>query len=611
MAVDYSIRARLQRLFSNDVVIANVGGKKLKVVDMNQLQSYKSLNNDPLLDKFTKLHTQTAYRLGSMPGTSGIRHMLFADYEQMDQDPIIASALDIVSDECCLRNEYGNILTIKSTDENIKNILHNLFYDIMNIEFNLWPWTRNVLKYGDFYLHLKINEDFGVYNVVPYSPYNIIREEGFDPENPNKVKFKLDFVTNQGSTYASGFGQQGPSFENFEIAHFRLLADTNYLPYGRSYIEPARKVWKQLTLVEDAMMLHRIMRAPERRIFYVNVGNIPPAEVDTFMAKMMNKVKKVPYQNPETGDYNLRFNMMNMLEDFYIPVRNGDSTTKIDTLKGLEYNGTEDVNYYKDKMLSALKIPKSFLGYEADMSGKGTLAAQDVRFARTIEHIQKIMLSELRKIALIHLYVQGFSGEDLVNFDIALTTPSIIFEQEKVALWKEKVSLAKDTLEANLAPRNFIYDNIFNLSDENKSEFADQLVEDAKFKFRIKQIEEEGNDPEVSGETYGTPHDLASMYSNNNNRNKPDNVPVGYEDSELGRPKEKSSIYGTEKSQYGDDAIGKKGYKDISTPDPVSPYGDRNVMEMLKNNSKLSSLSSKNKTRYKRNLLSEENIKIE
>lgn len=605
--VDYSLKSRLQRLFSNDVVITNAGGKKLKVMDINRLQSYKNINNDPLLDRFTKLHTQTSYRLGSLPGTSGIRHTLFADYEQMDQDPIISAALDIISDECCLRNEYSQVLTLKSSDENIKNILHNLFYDIMNIEFNLWPWTRNILKYGDFFLHMKINEEFGVYNITPYSPYNIIREEGYDPKNPNAVRFKLDFVSNQGSTYSSGFGVADNVFDNFEIAHFRLLADTNYLPYGRSYIEPARKVWKQLVLVEDAMMLHRIMRAPERRIFYVNVGNIPPAEVDNYMNKIMNKAKKVPYQNPETGDYNLRFNMQNMLEDFYIPVRNGDQTTKIDTLKGLEYNSIDDVNYYKTKLLSALKIPKPFLGFDESVAGKGTLAAQDVRFARTIEHIQKIIVSELRKIALIHLYVQGFSGEDLVNFEIGLTTPSIIYEQEKIALWKEKVALGKDMLEANLAPRDFIYDQIYHLSDENKTEFNDQLVEDAKFKFRLTQLQEEGNDPEESGKTYGTPHDLASMYSNNNNRgDKPDNVPAGYEDAELGRPKEKASIYNTEKSKFGDDAIGKKA-KDISTPDPVSPQ-DRSVMEAIKKHEKLSRYSSNNSKKYKRNLLSEENI---
>jgi hypothetical protein len=601
---DYSIRARLKRLFSNDAVIANVGGKKLKVIDINKLQAFKNVNDNPLTDKFTKLHTQTSYRLGNLPGTSGIRFNLFGDYEQMDTDPTIAAALDIVSDECCMRNEYGDVLTIKSSDDNIKNILNNLFNDVLNIEFNLWPWTRNVIKYGDFFLHLKINEEFGIYNVVPYSPYNIIREEGYDLENPNAVRFKLDFIQNQGSSYLPHRSNDAVYFDNFEVAHFRLLADTNYLPYGRSFIEPARKTWKQLVLSEDAMLLHRIMRAPERRIFYINVGNIPPAEVDTFMNNIMDKAKKIPYQDPDTGDYNLRFNVMNMLEDYYIPVRNGDATTKIDTLKGLEYSGIDDVNYFKDRMISALKVPKSFLGYEADMSGKGSLAAQDVRFARTIEHIQKILISELRKLALIHLYVQGFSGEDLVNFDLELTIPSIIFEQEKIALWKEKVALAKDMEDSKLAPRSFIYDHIFHLSDEAKEEFEEQLIQDAKLNFRLNQIKDEGNDPETSGKTYGTPHDLATMYSNNNNRgDKPENVPAGYEDSELGRPVEKDSIIGTEKSSYGDDPIGKKTYKDIN-PTPT----DRKVMEMLKKNSKLSIFSSTNKKKYKRNLLSEENI---
>jgi hypothetical protein len=179
--------------------------------------------------------------------------------------------------------------------------------------------------------------------------------------------------------------------DNYEVAHFRLLSDTNYLPYGRSYIEPARKIFKQLTLMEDAMLIHRIMRAPEKRVFYVNVGQIPPAEVEQFMQKTINGMKKTPYVDPQTGQYNLRFNMQNMMEDFYIPVRGGDATTRVDTTKGLEYDGTNDVEYLRDKMFAALKVPKAYFGYEGDLQGKATLAAEDIRFARTVERIQRIL----------------------------------------------------------------------------------------------------------------------------------------------------------------------------------------------------------------------------
>ena len=269
------------------------------------------------------------------------------------------------------------------------------------------------------------------------------RHEGHDKDNPNKVEFVID---------PDGLAQaQDPSripgrqekniirLDNYEVAHFRLISDTHYLPYGRSYLEPARKIYKQLNLMEDAMLIHRIMRAPEKRMFFVNVGSIPPNEVEQFMQKTINTMKKTPYIDQQTGQYNLKFNMQNMMEDFYLPVRGGDATTRIETTKGLDYDGTNDIQYLRDKLFAALKIPKAYFGYEGDLQGKATLAAEDIRFARTVERIQRIVESELTKIALVHLYTQGFTGESLTNFEVKLTTPSVIYEQEKVALLKEKI----------------------------------------------------------------------------------------------------------------------------------------------------------------------------
>ncbi len=247
-----------------------------------------------------------------------------------------------------------------------------------NIEFNLWLWIRNMCKYGDFYLHLEIADQFGVYNVTPLSVYDMIREEGLDPHNPSLVRFRIDpmVIAMGGSMIDRPKDKEGKIIlENYEVAHFRLLTDANYLPYGRSYIEPARKTYKQYVLMKDAMLLHRITRAPEKRVFTVNVGNIPPHEVDGFMQKIMQKMKKTPYVDQQTGDYNLKYNVQNMMEDFYLPTRGNDTATKIDTIKGLEYNAIEDVNFLRDEMLAALKVPKAFFGFEKDLEGKATLAA--------------------------------------------------------------------------------------------------------------------------------------------------------------------------------------------------------------------------------------------
>ena len=553
--------SRLRRLFSTDVIIRNVGGNQLKTIDVDRIQAYGNVKTNALIDRFTKLHRYGA----NMPynptmNYQTLRIQLYTDYEAMDTESIIASALDIVADESTLKNETGEVIQIRSADENIQRILYNLFYDVLNVEFNLWLWIRNMCKYGDFYLHLEIADQFGIYSVTPLSVYDMVREEGTDPSNPSYVCFKIDpMVIAAGGINSRVKDRDGKiKFENYEVAHFRLLTDANYLPYGRSYIEPARKSYKQYVLMKDAMLLHRITRAPEKRIFYVDIGNLPPNEVDGYMEKLKQKMQKTPFMDHKTGEYNLRYNMMNVMEDFYIPQRGASSNTKIETTKGLEYNAIEDVNFLRDEMLAALKVPKAFFGFEKDLTGKATLAAEDIRFARTVERIQRIVLSELYKIALVHLYVQGYDGEALSNFELALTTPSIIYEQEKVALWKEKIALAKDIQDTKLLPSDWIYDNVFQFSEDQYDEYRDLILEDMKRTFRLSQLENEGNDPAKSGKSYGTPHDLASLYGKGRNGvGDTGAIPPGYDEKRpVGRPEEKSSIVGTQRDPLGKDRLG-------------------------------------------------------
>jgi len=551
---DKSLFSRLSKLFSSDVVVRNIGGKQLKVADINQIQTTGKYETNSLIDRFSRLYIYNNKNIFN-PNLNyqTLRIQLYSDYEAMDTDPLIASTLDILADEATLRNEHGEVLSIKSSDERLQKVLYNLFYDILNIEFNLWSWTRNMCKYGDFFLKLEVSEEFGVFNALPYTVYHMVRTEGQDPENPSKVAFQIDpdgLASSLDPNYIPKSNKKVIHLDNYEVAHFRLISDTNYLPYGRSYIEPARKIFKQLTLMEDAMLIHRIMRAPEKRMFYINVGGIPPNEVEQFMQKTIDGMKKTPYVDQQTGQYNLRFNIQNMMEDFYLPVRNGDSSTKIETTKGLEYDGTQDVDYLLAKMFAALKVPKAYFGYEGDLQGKATLASEDIRFARTVERIQKIIESELNKIALVHLYAQGFTGESLTNFELSLTNPSIIFEQEKVALLSEKMQLAQNMIDSQQFSTDYVYENIFNLSEDQYNQMRDLVREDAKRKFRLAQIENEGNDPVESGVSYGTPHDLASMYGRRAAESP--KVPLGYdEQNPVGRPQEKASFVGTQEDPLG------------------------------------------------------------
>ena len=547
---DKSLFGRLQRLFSTNVIVRNVGGKKLKIADTDKIQHIAKNN---LIDRFQKLYSGYGASVTSdAVHKKALRLGLFKDYESMDSDGIVSSALDIYADESTMKSEYGSVLEITTDNENIKSILNNLFYDILNIEFNLWPWVRNMCKYGDFFLQLEINEKYGITNVAPLSAYDVARVEGLDEKNPHYVKFVLE----QGGDQHSAYSTQKPhqmELENFEVAHFRLLSDSNFLPYGKSMIEQGRKVWKQLSLMEDAMMIHRIMRAPEKRVFQIDIGNIPPAEVDNYMQKILNKMKKTPIIDQATGEYNLKYNMQNITEDFFLPVRGGDSGTRIESLPGLNYEAVEDIEYLKNKMLAALRVPKAFLGYEESLGSKATLAAEDVRFARTIERIQRITVSELTKIAIVHLYSQGYQDADLVNFELNLTNPSTIYETEKVELWNSKTQLASSMLQDGIVSTEWIYKNVFNFTEDKIKEMDNQIVFDYKQKFRRSQIESEGNDPAKSGEAQGTPSDAQAGRTGHELDDEGGSPPGGWNGA--GRPKE-GGKYGKDSGARGRDPLG-------------------------------------------------------
>jgi hypothetical protein len=585
---DNSVFGRLKKLFSSNTVVRNVGGKKLKVADTDNIQSFINRRG---IDRYHRVYSSMTGGYGASGGRyeaaaafQGSRLQLFRDYDMMDNDPIISSVMDIYADESTVKDEFGNILTINSKNTQIQEILHNLFYDVLNIEFNLWPWVRNMAKYGDFFLYLDIDPEYGVVNVLPLSVYETIRIEGQDPGNPFSVKFKIenDFLS-LGKT----------EFDNYEVAHFRLLSDTNFLPYGKAMVEGGRRVWKQLQLMEDAMLIHRIMRAPDKRKVMVDIGNIPPAEIDTFMGRIIDRMKKTPLVDPITGDYNLRYNMMNITEDFYLPTRGKDSGTDITNLPGLQFNAIEDIEYLRNKLMAAFKVPKAFMGYEEDLSGKATLAAQDVRFARTIERIQRIMVSELTKIAIVHLYVQGFTDEDLIDFELSLTNPSIVLEQEKLNLWKEKIGVAEQITGSKLLSQEWIYHHILELSNDEIEEERRKIQEDVKRMAELEQMSQAPQPGEVpAGEQPGEvptgeePAPEGEPLSQDQEEQQLDDMdsilaslkPDGEEESELeGEPLPDEEL---EEGKMGRPTVGQK-YGQDSHPRGRDPIGHEENMGSL------------------------------
>ena len=604
---DKTLFGRLKKILGQSAVVRRVGDNKLKVIDPARAQSTGNLETNMLIDRYNRLHSTPGGKGVYDPsnGFNQLRNELFKDYEAMDNDSIISAALDIYADESTLKNEFGDILEIKSGKKEIQQILHNLFYDVLNVEFNLYPWIRMMCKYGDFYLQMHIVEKLGVVNVQPLSPYAVTRQEGIDPERPDSVEFVYD------ETYGGVVGSYGKTkngnkvFENYEVAHFRLLQDTNFLPYGKSMIEQPRKTWKQLTLMEDAMMIHRIMRAPQKRAFKIDIGNIPPAEVDAYMQKVINKMKKVPYLDKNTGEYNMKFNIQNMIEDFYLPVRGGNSNTSIEDIGGLEWTGVEDVEYLRNRMMAGLRVPKAFLGYDENVEGKATLAAEDVRFARTIERIQRIFVSELTKIAIVHLYSQGYTDADLVDFNLTLTNPSTIAEQEKLDVFDKKVSLADSIKNNKMLSEDWVYENIWKMTKEEVELEREKVIEDIIQVYRQDMIQQEGKDPAKEQEISEKikKKNRATLSSSGDTRK----TRGGKDDSDVGRPEEDVD-YGTQRAPRGRDPLGNETRtRDVKNRDRSIKLAAKEVVNMLKNDKKVA-LNEKSML-DENNLLSEEDTK--
>lgn len=382
-----------------------------------------------------------------------VHNSRYSDFAEMEATPEIGSALDIYAEESSSQDENGKILHIHSDNRIIRDLLENLFYDVLNVDFNLPMWTRNLCKYGDLFLFNDVSPEYGVVNVFPIPVAEIEREEGFDPQNPMAVRYR--WIT-KGNTI----------LENWQVTHFRLLGNDAFLPYGSSVLESARRIWRQLILIEDAMLVYRIVRAPERRIFYIDVGNIPPEDIENYLQQQQTSLKRNKAIDRVTGKVDLRYNPLSVDDDYYIPVRGGESGTKIDTLAGGQNTAAiEDVQYIQKKLFAALKIPKAYLGYDEDIGAKATLAQEDIRFSRTIAKIQKVIISELNKLAIIHLYSHGFSDDDVLNFKISLNNPSSVAQLQKLELIKTKFDIAGSAPEGSV-DRSWIRKNILGLTNE-------------------------------------------------------------------------------------------------------------------------------------------------
>tara|TARA_R110001599_G_scaffold23120_3_gene85040 strand:+ start:22669 stop:24546 length:1878 start_codon:yes stop_codon:yes gene_type:complete len=409
----------------------------------------------------------------------------YMDYEAMEFTPEIAVALDIMSEESCTLNEQGRIMSVQSDSSRIKKVLEDLFFNVLDIHSNLPMWTRNTCKYGDNFIYLKIDYKDGIVGASQLTNIDIERKEtGLFPyqqqglemdESGDTKKREVSFV----------WRDKTLEFNAWEIGHFRLLGDDRKIPYGTSVLEKVRRIWKQLLLAEDAMLVYRVTRAPERRVFKVYVGNIDDEDVESYVQKVANKFKRTQQTDNQTGQTDVRYNTLAVDQDYFVPVRDPNASMPIETLPGASnLDQIADIQFIQRKMVTALRVPKTFLGFEEPTGEGKNLALMDIRFARTINRIQQAMIQELNKIAIIHLYILGFHDE-LNNFKLTLNNPSTQGEMLKVEQWKEKVLLYKDLVggvDGGIAPTSHTWakKNIFNWSeDEIKLDLEQQRLERA------------------------------------------------------------------------------------------------------------------------------------
>ena len=478
---DQNLFQKLTKLFRSGPVVK----RKIRALDTTIAVADKTKSSGALL--FQKSMAPTYATITANAYNLSERLMRYQDFAEMEYTPELAAALDIYADETCAQDEKGRVLHIYSDNEKIREILEDLFYNTLNVEFNLRSWVRNLVKYGDMFLYNDVSPEHGVISAFPIPVNEIEREENYDHNDPMAVRYRWVTLGNR-------------TLENWEVTHFRLLGNDMFLPYGSSIIEPARRIWRQLILIEDAMLVYRVVRAPERRVFYIDVANIPPENVPMYVEEQRKNLRSSQVIDRTTGRVDLRYNPLSVDEDYFIPVRGGDSGTRIDTLAGGQNTAAvEDVAYIQKKLFAALKIPRAYLGYDEALSSKATLAQEDIRFSRTINVIQKTIVAELNKLAIIHLYAHGFDSEDLQNFALRMSNPSTVAQQQKLELWRAKFEIAGSAPEGQMS-KEFIRKEIWGLNDDQCKDIDEQRLKEKLVDQAIESAEPAGGGEESGGE---------------------------------------------------------------------------------------------------------------
>lgn len=399
------------------------------------------------------------------------------DYDTMDITPLVSTALNVYADDATTHNDYDRVLTILSDNDQVQEELEYLFFDVLDIDFNSFYWIRSMCKYGDNFQLLNIEPGKGITGFITLPTSEIEREEAFDGD-PNSVRFKW-------------LAQTAGYFDEVQVTHFRLRGDDNYLPYGRSLLEAGRRSWKQMQLLEDAMLIYRVSRAAERRVFHLEVAGLPPEQVGNYVEQQRQRIRTEPLINPTNGDIDLRYRVSALTDDYWFAKR-GEMMSTVETLPGASnLNDIEDVQFIEQHLITSLGVPKAFLQFSDDLEGKSSASKVDVRFARSIQKIQRIFISGLQRIAMIHLIAKGMKNDEVIDFEIKMQNPSAIMELGKLEIMEKRYEIydkAVNVTKAISPTRGRL--EILHLNDDDIKEDLKLKFRDAKINNQVKNLEE-------------------------------------------------------------------------------------------------------------------------
>lgn len=416
----------------------------------------------------------------SLAGYSAVK-LMYRDADLMDGMPEIGAALDIAAEESCSLTSSGTMLSISSNSKRVKAILEDLFGNRLNIHVMLPMIARAMCKYGNQFMLLNVTKENGIMGWKQLPVYEIDRiENGYNTTGAAGVvpTQTMDLKPDETKFVWVGHNDAIP-YKNWQVAHFRLLNDSFFLPYGVSMLHKARRAWRMWSMMEDAMLIYRLDRSIERRVFKVYVGAIDDADVPGFINDFADGFKRTQVIDPMTGQVDLRKNFLDVSHDYFIPVRDQSAPTPIETLPAAQnQTSMEDIQYMQNKVFAALRTPKSFLNFQ-EAQGKGqNLSLLDIRFSRMINRIQQFLLMELTKIAQIHLYLLGLRDE-LDNFTLSMNNPSAQIEALELEDITKRIQTAASALAdpgvgMPLMSLHRVLKTIMKMSD---SEIKDMLLE--------------------------------------------------------------------------------------------------------------------------------------